>query len=73
MACKPVSRCKPGSLPRRDPGKAVNLLPPTWFGYAVVVMIDVARQAYRRALALSPDEPQIASALRRLEGERTGE
>ncbi len=48
-----------------------------WYNLGVVAeqrgLIAVAGQAYRRALALSPDEPQIASALRRLEGERTGE
>lgn len=48
-----------------------------WYNLGVVAerrrLTDTARDAYRRALALSPNEPQIAAALRRLDQKRIGE
>jgi Tfp pilus assembly protein PilF len=48
-----------------------------WYNLGVVAeqrgLIDVAGDAYRRALALSPNETQIASAVRRLERKGIGE
>jgi Tfp pilus assembly protein PilF len=48
-----------------------------WYNLGVVAeqrgLTDLAGDAYRRALAISPNETQIVSALRRLERKRIGE